>query len=1171
MYSAVKKIFNGKLDTIMSTKAPKKADIRAELLHALAHFEHTLPAQASIRDFVHHNTLHGYQQLKFEDALRASNDLTGAYSFWSQEKFRAAYLKGRLNDNDLNQVLLQDESLDADKAIFNADSNISIRRKDVYRTALIFPIKPLSSCQLKWQIDEAHALELFQKDCPAESKKKIIASAKKKGISDESKIINHLWDACVKALDLDRNRLHAEDLLNLSPEQAERMFGNILKEDNIDEQQQQKEQAWLKLNHTVQESKEEHDLESLIKNLTGVEVDANELEHSHSKITTLVRDEAWQQLEQLVNKVGSDISLRTLIQHLTGVDVQEDILQYLQRFMAAWLDEGLAAWNPERSKGFYQGWKESALKDQYGAINNIPEWKEYIESLPNDSLETVIAELTRIDIPQEKWASYLERIALDLAGWSGMFFWRHQHPDYDGHTNVDVNMMDYLAVRLILEHLFVRRHCRKLWLIEGSLSSIRGYFKVQYAEFLVRNMLYNQHLPEYFISLAQQLIERDSIEAYKDSEWLTMAHMIWIWQQSPVSDAHTELHLHRDGWRLFRLAQHLGLSAADMRQLNTDQITELFDCVHAMQGETAGFLLLKAYEVHYRNQIFSAVQQNQGRGTWATRNKRPQAQIFFCMDDREEGFRRHLEHLNPDIETLGAAAFFGVVMNWDAVESEKPIALCPVVLTPEHKVSEIPKKGHEAELMHYKDRYGLRIQLQDTVLQETRRGLLTSTALIVANAPLAVATLVGKAVAPLGWNRTINKIISKFDGNKVTRIHYAINSIKKNRTTEDNQLGYTLEEQANIVEEFLQDNGLVSGFAPLVVMMGHYSRNQNNPHAAAYGCGACSGKFSGPNARAFASMANTPKVRDELANRGIEIPNDTWFLCGEHDTCNEQVVWDDTDLIPIDLRSNFAKLQAEIKQAGQHSAHERCRKLASAPRKPTLASAIKHIAGRAVDYSQARPELGHATIAVGFVGRRHLSQGLFMDRRCFLISYDASVDPDGIFLERLLLSAGPVGAGISLEYYFSAVNNEKYGCGSKIVHNLSGLFGVMEGTSSDLRTGLPQQMIEIHEPMRLQLMVEATTETITKIYMRQPSIQELVGNGWILLSAKDPDSEVISTFDPNHGWEVWQDSEKPLPTVEQSSDWYAGHYDHLSPVLIKRQKKVATGSSNHKEETVRSA
>ena len=130
----------------------------------------------------------------------------------------------------------------------------------------------------------------------------------------------------------------------------------------------------------------------------------------------------------------------------------------------------------------------------------------------------------------------------------------------------------------------------------------------------------------------------------------------------------------------------------------------------------------------------------------------------------------------------------------------------------------------------------------------------------------------------------------------------------------------------------------------------------------------------------------------------------------------------------------------------------------------------------------------------------------------------------------------------------------------------------MEGGSGDLRTGLPLQMIEIHEPMRLQLMVEATIDVLTKIYTRQPPIQQLVGNGWLLLSSKDPVSGEINTFDPDSGWVKWQadslqtqssetteldkegqqDVSQKIPQQmpQQSSDWYNGHYDHLSPTLL---------------------
>lgn len=1149
----------------MPTSPSKTPDMREEFLRILKHFEHILPAQASIRDFVHHNTLHGFEHLKFQEAMKVSNELTGAYGYWPREKFQQAYLEGRLNDEDLNSVLLRDEELSANDLLFEAKGKypVSIYKKDVYRAALLFPLKPLSSCQLKWEIDEADALELMQKDVPESSKQAVLARARVRGLHIEADVVNDLWEACVKTLGLDPRLFHAEDLLDLSREQAEKMFGLLKSALAINsspegsQEQKQKEAAWVKLESVIRQSRHKNDLRDLVKTLTGVEVQDEVVDHGRSKISLLVRKDAWHQLDKLIEKVGDDISLRTLLLRITGIDVQDDILHYLQRYLASWLDEGLAAWHvKDRKIGFYKAWKESALEDEYGAINDIPEWREYIESLPDDSVDTILAELARMGIPQDKWSSYIERIALDLPGWSGMFFWRHQNPDYDGHTEVDVNMMDYLAVRLVLEHIFIRRLCRQLWLFGGNLSTIRGYFRDQHAEFLVRNTLYNAHLPEYLITLSQQLIERDSTKTHKKSEWRTLAHMIWTWQQSPAADTTTELHLHCDGWRLFRLAQHLGLSGGDVCQLKQAQLDEIFACVDAMEPEKAGFLSLQAYEQHYRNKIFSAVQQNQGRGTWAARDERPEGQVIFCMDDREEGFRRHLEHLNPRIETFGAAAFFGVVMNWQSLEDNKPLALCPVVATPVHEVKEVAAKGHEAAIEAYEKHYALRTQIRDAIHQETRRGLVAATALMIANAPSTALILMGKAFAPLGFNRWVNTLKKTFDGHKRTRITYSASETLEDRDATNHQTGFTLDEQANIVEGFLQNNGLLSDFAPLVVMMGHYSRNQNNPHAAAYGCGACGGKFSGPNARVFASMANEPKVRAILAARGIKIPVDTWFLCAEHDTCNEQVIWEDLDLLPGLFNRKYKKLNNEIQRASAFSAHERCRKFASAPKKPSIARAIKHIAGRAVDYSQARPELGHATIAVGFVGRRHLSQGLFMDRRCFLISYDANVDPDGAFLERILLSAGPVGAGINLEYYFSSVNNAKYGSGSKVVHNLSGLFGVMEGANSDLRTGLPQQMIEIHEPMRLQLVVEATTEALTDIYKRQPSIQQLVGNGWLLLSAKDPTSKVISTFDPERGWEVWEDLESPLPMVDQSSDWYEGKYGHLNPVLIKQVKKT---------------
>ena len=239
----------------------------------------------------------------------------------------------------------------------------------------------------------------------------------------------------------------------------------------------------------------------------------------------------------------------------------------------------------------------------------------------------------------------------------------------------------------------------------------------------------------------------------------------------------------------------------------------------------------------------------------------------------------------------------------------------------------------------------------------------------------------------------------------------------------------------------------------------------------------------------------------------------------------------------------------QIAEACRAHAAERCRRLASAPPRLSPWQGRRHVIGRTHDISQARPELGHATNAAAFIGRRSMSRGLFLDRRVFLISYDPSDDVDGKIVESILLAAGPVGAGISLEYYFSTVDNERFGCGSKITHNLTGLFGVMEGADSDLRTGLPLQMVEIHEPMRLLVVVEQEPEVLNAIVQRQPALRELIDNGWIIFAAQSPCTAAVQLYRPGCGWQPWA-GEAVLPQVARSVDWFAGETEPLPPAQL---------------------
>jgi uncharacterized protein YbcC (UPF0753/DUF2309 family) len=223
-------------------------------------------------------------------------------------------------------------------------------------------------------------------------------------------------------------------------------------------------------------------------------------------------------------------------------------------------------------------------------------------------------------------------------------------------------------------------------------------------------------------------------------------------------------------------------------------------------------------------------------------------------------------------------------------------------------------------------------------------------------------------------------------------------------------------------------------------------------------------------------MANDPTVRCLLAPLGITIPDGTWFIGGLRNTANNDVVLFDEDAVPTSHGPRLRHAKRSLEIARRREAHERCRRFEGLPARVSDRAALRHAQSRAADLAQPRPEYGHATNAFCIIGRRERTRGLFLDRRVFLVSYDPTCDPVGDHLARLLAAIVPVVTGISLEYLFGYVDPTGYGCGTKLPHNLTGLLGVMDGAQSDLRTGLPWQMLDVHEPVRLTLVVEASLQ-----------------------------------------------------------------------------------------------
>jgi uncharacterized protein YbcC (UPF0753/DUF2309 family) len=316
--------------------------------------------------------------------------------------------------------------------------------------------------------------------------------------------------------------------------------------------------------------------------------------------------------------------------------------------------------------------------------------------------------------------------------------------------------------------------------------------------------------------------------------------------------------------------------------------------------------------------------------------------------------------------------------------------------------------------------------------------------------------------------------------------------------------GYSKPEMAKIVEAILRMCGIENELSELVILLAHGSTSNNNPFRQAYGCGACGGNAGIPNSRAFAKMANDKEVRKELQKLNINIPDKTFFVAGYHDTSMDEVHVFNEQEMPESHRANFERFRKNMQQATKLNAFERCQRFSSFPQNGTPEEALQHVRERANDIAQPRPEYGHSSNALAIVGKRDLTKGLFLNRRAFLLTYDWELDPDGSILRQVVIGGVPVCVNINMDYYFSAVDNENFGCGSKLPLNLTSLLGVMTGSQSDLRIGLARQMIEIHEPIRNLTVIEAPLQRVKDLFYSHPRLKNIMTNHWFRLVVKDP-------------------------------------------------------------------
>lgn len=472
----------------------------------------------------------------------------------------------------------------------------------------------------------------------------------------------------------------------------------------------------------------------------------------------------------------------------------------------------------------------------------------------------------------------------------------------------------------------------------------------------------------------------------------------------------------------------------------------------------------------------------------ATSATRPAVQAAFCIDVRSEVFRRALEEADRSIQTMGFAGFFGVFAQHKRFGSDVGEKRLPVLLNPSVFTCTLEANSDSER----KARYAARAQ---RAWGRFKRAAVSSFAFVEATGPVYLGKLLKDG---LGLTR------SPVPNDPPPRFGAGLDAATKVKSA----------------ETVLRAMSLTGNFARIVLLAGHGANVVNNPHASALHCGACGG-FSGEvNARLLAHLLNDTETRNGLAARGIEVPLDTLFVGALHDTTTDAVTLYDADMPSALHRADLRKLKESLARAATIARAERAAKLPGA-------KGEAQVLARARNWAETRPEWGLAGCQAFVAAPRHRTAGKALEGRVFLHDYDWQADAKNGYpvLELILTAPVVVASWISLQYYGSTVAPEIYGGGNKLLHNVVGGIGVIEGNGGAMRTGLPWQSVHDgeafrHEPLRLTVALEAPVEAITAILAKHAGVRALFDQRWLHLFAMDAEGGLTRRYVGDLAWEA---------------------------------------------------
>ena len=861
-----------------------------------------------------------------------------------------------------------------------------------------------------------------------------------------------------------------------------------------------------------------------------------------------------------------DRPLYEAVDGLYGTQIGASLDELVIKSCLDFFDEGQSVWGmPERSRGFFAAWREVARRNvrlflRGLHINQILEVSDTAEDIIAHVMET-------LQVPEQYWTGYFTRELARLHGWAGFIRWRSNAKHYHWAQRFPADLVDYMAVRLTLALALLRESGRRR--IAYTADAIDQAIAERPMEMFLRHELYGCTVLPAMAHQVEDTLSRGSPERVN--------HVFCEYVKKKCAHA-----AQAQAARLVDLAARAGEADAPL-QWSQQQLANLLDALREFEKQEGG-IWLRAMEAHAMARLVNGVDLAvpaprekrpfvQALFCIDTRSERLRRHLENIGDYQTFGIAGFFgvpvsfmelgkgseTHLCPVLLTPKNLV---LEMTASSPQDEATVTalekvmheLKESVLSPFVTVEAIgllfgfDMVGKTVAPQSY-NRWRKRIQpgkpptrlLLDKLTREQADSIVRA----VQRAMIAKAVEQELGLAP---ERVTDDMIralreAALGHQEVSRELAAVLSVDESRThalierlrtgyrinpsysqlqlERLGRIGFTLDEQVRFVSQALRAIGLTEGFSRFILLVGHGSTSENNPYESALDCGACGGNHGLVSARVLAQMANKPEVRRRLRDKGIDIADDAWFVPALHNTTTDEVKVFDLDLMPPSHLVYLDRLRSGLAAASRLCAQERMASLHIQPEThEDPAAAFRSAQRNAMDWSQVRPEWGLSGNAYFIIGRRSLTQPMALEGRAFLHSYDYRLDRKRRLLENILGGPLVVGQWINMEHYFSTVDNERFGSGSKVYHNVAGRFGVMTGNLSDLRTGLPSQTVldnglPYHQPLRLITVIEAPFDHAWRAVEAVVAIKNLVRNEWIRLMVVDPEAATACIYE--HG------------------------------------------------------